>query len=308
MNVSLQLAPLVACARIAETEISLVEAIATAVSDAAKQRAMQRPMLARLLSLAYSGMPDAVLPFTADSLTINFAALQDPGYGCGDLVLYSRGSRLDLGYFRWNRDDLQYVDRDSMHFSDAAYKVIPDLAVPDDWLANLQKLQAVPPEASFSADAGDAIHIQMPSIEALRWHKSRTTLSILKFEKHQGVLRRTFGVLPAADHRVTSTGSEVVFRLSSEQQIELHAASFDDWWIHIDGGKNMEMLCPIPSLEAKHEPRRCRIALPWSEHPDLLGSSVPVSTPEPLAVELVKRFYWVAPMDPCDWLKMLQSD
>jgi hypothetical protein len=307
--VPLQLAALVAAARAAELDghKDLYQAAASAVRAAAAREANKRSIVGTFLQLAQSGMPHAILPFTADPLTTDVAALEYPRPSGTPLVIYSTASRIDLGYFLCADDDVTYVDRASMTGAGKSALELADLGVPPGWLTELRGMQPHPVTASFSPDAGDALQIVMPTSEAARWRKARTRLTLLKLGPDGAFSRRAIGNLPVPGRTGGESRSTLSLKLSSEQQIELHAASFDGWWMHIAGDPRLDLLAPVPSLEPDDPASPCRIALPMSDQPGLPGVHTTIPTDRTLAHELVARYRWVAPSDVRDWLTMATS-
>lgn len=307
--VSLRLAALIAAAHAAELDghSDLSQAAAAAVHAAALREADKRSIVGTFLRLVQSGMPDAILPFTADALTIDAATLEYPSRSGTPLVVYSTASRIDLGYFLCTHDEVKYVDRASMPGASASALEVPDLGVPAGWLAELRRMQAQPATICFSPEAGNALHVVMPTAEASRWRKARTRLAVVKLGPDGSFSRRAIGNLPVPGRTGNEDQSTLSFKLSSEQQIELHAASFDGWWLHISGDVRLDLLAPVPSLEPDDPTATCRIALPMSERPGLLGVHTTILTERQLASELVARYAWVAPGDLRNWLTMAAS-
>lgn len=304
--VPLRLAALVAAARAAELDghMHLYLAAAATVHAAALREAEKRSIVGTFLQLAQSGMPDAILPFTADPITTDVAALEYPSSSGSPLAVYSTASRIDLGYFLCAHNGVTYVDRASMTVPGKPPLEIADLGVPPGWLAELRRMQPHPVTVAFSPDAGDALHIVMPTAEAARWRKARTRLTLLKLGPDGALSRRAVGNLPVPVRTGNQSRSTLALKLSSEQQIELHAASFDGWWMHVAGDVRLDLLAPVPSLEPDDPASPCRVALPMSDHPGLPGVHTMIPTEKSLAHELVARYTWVAPSDVRDWLAM----
>lgn len=306
--VRLRLAGLVAAARAATLEgrHELAAGIAQAVDDEAQYSARNREIVANFLRLARSGMPDAVLPFTADPLTTALVAIEYPSSSSDTLVVYSSASRIDLGYFHCAHKGLQYVDRASVSIASKSPLRVPDSGISLDWFDALQGMQAQPIRLSFSPEAGDALHIDMPAAEAARWSSARTRLTLLRLGSDGAVKKRQIGNLPVPKRINEAARSTLVLQLSSEQQIDLHAASFDGWWVHVGDSQRLDLLSPVPSLDPEAEGCVCRVQLPLRDFNGLLGVHKNIETDRALARELVARYSWVAPEDDLGtWLAMV---
>jgi len=306
--VRLRLAGLVAAARAATLEgrHELAAGIAQAVDDEAQYSARNREIVANFLRLARSGMPDAVLPFTADPLTTALVAIEYPSSSSDTLVVYSSASRIDLGYFHCAHKGLQYVDRASVSIASKSPLRVPDSGISLEWFEALQGMQAEPIRLSFSPEAGDALHIDMPAAEAARWSSARTRLTLLRLGSDGAVKKRQIGNLPVPKRINEEVRSTLVLQLSSEQQIDLHAASFDGWWVHVGDSQRLDLLSPVPSLDPEAEGCVCRVQLPLRDFNGLLGVHKNIETDRALARELVARYSWVAPEDDLStWLAMV---
>lgn len=306
--VRLRLAGLVAAARAATLEgrHELAAGITQAVDDEAQYSARNREIVANFLRLARSGMPDAVLPFTADPLTTALVAIEYPSSSSDTLVVYSSASRIDLGYFHCAHKGLQYVDRASVSIASKSPLRVPDSGISLEWFEALQGMQAEPIRLSFSPEAGDALHIDMPAAEAARWSSARTRLTLLRVGSDGAVKKRQIGNLPVPKRINQELRSTLVLQLSSEQQIDLHAASFDGWWVHVGDSQRLDLLSPVPSLDPEAEGCVCRVQLPLRDFNGLLGVHKNIETDRALARELVARYSWVAPEDDLStWLAMV---
>lgn len=309
--VRLRLAGLVAAARAAALEgrHELAAGIARAVDSEAQYSARNREIVANFLRLARSGMPDAVLPFTADPLTTAMVAIEYPSSSSDTLVVYSSASRIDLGYFHCAHKALQYVDRASVSIASKSPLRVPDSGISLEWFDALQSMQAQPIRLSFSPEAGDALHIEMPAAEATRWSNARTRLTLLRLSSDGTVKKRQIGNLPVPRQINQAGRSTLVLQLNSEQQIDLHAASFDGWWVHVGDSQRLDLLSPVPSLDPEAEGCVCRVPLPLRDFNGLLGVHKNIETDRSLARELVARYSWMAPEDDVStWLAMVAAN
>jgi hypothetical protein len=310
--VRLKLAALVAAARAATLEgrHELATGVTAAVQAVAEQHARTHDIVANFLRLAQSGMPDAVLPFTADPLTTALVAIEYPMSPSDTMVVFSSASRIDLGYFHCAHKGLQYVDRASTSIASKSPLRVPDTGISPEWFDALQGMQSDPIRLSFSPEAGDALHIEMPAAEAARWSKARTRLTLLRSGSDGSVKKRLIGNLPVPkrmNQKQIDEGSRctLALQLSSEQQIELHAASFDGWWVHVGDSQRLELISQAPSLDPEAEGCACRVNLPMRDFNGLLGAHKTIETDRALAAELVARYRWVAPEDNLiAWLSM----
>jgi hypothetical protein len=305
--VRLKLAAIVAAARAATLEgrHELAAGVAAAVHAVAEQQARNRDIVANFLRLAQGGMPDAVLPFTADPLTTAMVAIEYPASSSDTLVIFSTASRIDLGYFHCAHKGLQYVDRSSTSIASKSPLRVPDTGISPEWFDALQSMQSEPIRLSFSPEAGDALHIEMPAAEAARWSKARTRLTLLRPGSDGSVKKRLIGNLPVPKRINQGSRCTLALQLSSEQQIELHAASFDGWWMHVGDSQRLELISQAPSLDPEAEGCACRVHLPMRDFNGLLGAHKTIETDRALAAELVARYRWVAPEDDLiAWLSM----
>lgn len=311
---ALRLTALVAAARLAAEQgrAELAAAAAQALEQAAQQAADRNVVVRHFVELARRGGDGAILPFTADPLTLACAALMYPRTArAAELRLYSRASVTDLGFMRCTFDGPVYVDRaqpqpGSRAASNQAWVDLPDLAVPEDWLDALRRSEAVPPRALLAPGAGDALHLKLAPHEAPRWLAVRTRLrlTLMKVGTAGRVARRDLG--PVAVKGQGGTGQTLIVGLSEAQQIELHAAFFDGWWMLIGEGE-LRALAPVPDLDPQAPPVPCRTDLPLCGQASLPGSEHRVAVPAALAARLAAAYWWVAPADSPTWLQMLTT-
>jgi hypothetical protein len=309
--VPLSLIAVAAAARIAaaQGDGALCDSISRVIRSAADQRADTDPGVAAFLRAARAPDSDAILPFDGDPFTIDMTAISIPQVaGEPGIRLFSRLSRAELGYFRCERANSDYVDRTSQ-WRHASYLLdMPDLGVPADWLDAYAALAAAPASLTFPPDAADRLQTSLPETESTRWRKgtTRVKLSLLRRSRDGEVSQRGLGGVTLEKPTEESLAANLTFMLSSEQQIELHAATFDGSWIHI-GDDTRGILAPTPSLEPDVQAGPCRVMLPHIGMSDIPGLRVQVPIPLDLATTLVQRFFWVAPASPSAWLSMLTA-
>jgi hypothetical protein len=311
---ALRLAALVAAARLAAVQgrAELAAAAAQALEQAAQQAADLNVVVKQFVELARRGGDEAILPFTADPLTLACAALMYPRTArAAELRLYSRASVTDVGFMRCTFDGPVYVDRappqpGSERAWPQGWVDLPDLAVPEDWLDALHRSEAAPPQALLAPGAGDTIHLNLAPHEVPRWLAVRTRLrlTLLKPGGRSRVARRDLG--PVAVKGQGGTGQTLIVGLSEAQQIELHAAFFDGWWMLIGEGE-LRALVPVPDLDPQAPPVPCRTDLPLCGQDSLPGSEHWVAVPAELVARLAAAYWWVAPVDSPTWLQMLTT-
>jgi hypothetical protein len=265
--------------------------------------------VAAFLRAARAPDRDAILPFDGDPFTIDMTAVSIPNVDDEPGIrLFSRLSRTELGYFKCERGSSNYIDRSSQRHRKFNQLDMPDLGVPADWLDAYADLAAAPASLTFPPDAADRLQTSLPETESTRWRKgtTRVKLSLLRRSEDGEVSQRGLGGVTLEKQTEESFGANLTFMLSSEQQIELHAATFDSSWIHI-GDDTRGILAPTPSLEPDVQAGPCRVMLPHISMSDIPGLKVLIPIPLDLATTLVQRFFWVAPASPSAWLSMLTA-
>jgi len=309
--VPLSLIAVAAAARIAaaQGDGALCDSISRMIRTAADQRADTDPSVAAFLRAARAPDRDAILPFDGDPITIDMTAISTPRVvGEPGIRLFSRLSYTELGYFRCGRANSDYVDRSSQRQYESFLLDMPDLGVPADWLDAYAALAAAPASLTFPPDAADRLQTSLPDTESTRWRKgtTRLTLSLLRRSGDGQVSQRALGSVALEKPTKQAPAASLTFVLSSEQQIELHAATFDSSWIHI-GDNTRGILAPTPSLEPDAQASPCRVMLPHIGMSDIPGLRVQIPIPLDLATTLVQRFLWVAPPSASAWLSMLTA-
>lgn len=321
---TLRLTTLVAAARTAavqgrsELATSVREVIAQAAQEAADRQAVVR----EFVELARGGMSEAVLPFTADPLTIDYAALIYPSNSHqAPLRLYSTSSVTDLGHMLCTHAVQDYVDHAGLGTT-ASHRPggkprrvdpvkeapidLPDQAVPDDWVQALIRIDSAGAQAQFAPGTGDTLRLMLAPGEASRWAALRTRprLMLLKVDAAGRLARRDLGTVPVKGQG--GIGHTLIVGLSGSQQIELHAAFFDGWWMLIGEGE-LRALAPVPDLDPQASPSPCHTDLPMCGLSGLAGHQHWLTVPAALASRLVTTYGWVAPADSSTWLQMLTT-
>ena len=258
-----------------------------------------------------------IVPFTADPLTVDFASLAYPlSSREAPLRLYSTSSVTDLGCMVCASDGPWYADS-ALTRPDAEKPArrkdkstesvdLSDLGPPDDWLHALSASEAAPPQVQLAPGSGDTLHFELTPHEATRWlaGRGRMRLVLLKADGAGRVAQRDLG--PVTVKGLDGNGRTLVVGLRDAQQIELHAAFFDGWWMLLGEG-DRRALAPVPDLDPQAPPAPCRIDLPLWGRSSLPGSDVWLDVPAELAARLVARHWWVAPMDAATWMSMLMT-
>lgn len=317
---ALRLTALVAAARVAAMQgrAALAAEVAGVLAQAAQEVASRRAVVQAFRELARQGGGAAtVLPFTADPLTLDFASLAYPQHAReAQLRLHSTSSVTDLGCMvcasdgPWYADSAQAAPVGAMPTprKEKPRETIdlPDRGLPDDWLDALATSEAAPPQALLAPGAGDTLHFKLTPQEATRWlaRRGRVRLMLLKAGSAGRVARRDLGPVAVKDQG--GNARTLVVGLSGAQQIELHAASFDGWWMLL-GEDELRALAPVPDLDPQAAPAPCRTDLPLWGRDSLPGSDLWLDVPVALAARLVARYWWVAPLDAPTWLTMLTT-
>jgi hypothetical protein len=316
---ALRLTALVAAARVAamQGQAALAAEVAGVLSQAAQAAAGRRLVVRDFAELVQGQGRTGILPFTADALTTAFATLAYPQSSRdAQLRLYSTSSVTDLGFVLCTINGPVYVDRvqpktDSKQPSPREPSPTPvvdlsDRGVPDDWLDALAASEAAPPQALLAPGAGDTLHFKLTPQEATRWltRRGRVRLVLLKAGSAGRVARRDLG--PVAVKGQGGNERTLVVDLSGAQQIELHAAFFDGWWMLL-GEDELRALSPVPDLDSEAPPVQCRTDLPLWGWGSLPGSDTWLDVPAELAARLVARYWWMSPVDSSTWLTMLTT-
>jgi hypothetical protein len=317
---ALRLTAVLAAARVAamQGKAALAAEVAGVIARAAQAAASQRVVVQAFRALAQQGGGAAtVLPFAADPLTLDFASLAYPKLERdADLRLYSTSSVTDLGCMVCAFDVAWYADS-ALGRPAAARPTprkdkpreaidLPGLGLPDDWLDALCASKAEPVQVLLAPGAGDTLHFKLTPHEAPRWlaGRSRVRLVLLKAGAAGRVARRELG--PVAVKGQGGNGRTLVVSLSGAQQMELHAAFFDGWWMLL-GEDGLRALAPVPDLDPQAPPAPCRTDLPLWGLDSLPGGDRWLDVPVELAARLVAQYWWVAPVDAATWLTMLTT-
>lgn len=317
---ALRLTALVAAARVAagQGRAALAAEVAEAIALAARAVASQREVVQAFRELVRQrGGAATIVPFTADPLTVDFASLAYPlSSRKSPLRLYSTSSVTDLGCMVCASDGPSYADSALTRqvAEGAAWRKdksmepvdLSDLGPPDDWLHALSASEAAPPQVQLAPGFGDTLHFELTPHEATRWlaGRGRIRLVLLKADGAGRVAQRDLG--PVTVKGLDGNGRTLVVGLRDAQQIELHAAFFDGWWMLLGEG-DRRALAPVPDLDPQAPPALCRTDLPLWGRSSLPGSDVWLDVPAELAARLVARYWWVAPVDAAAWMSMLMT-
>lgn len=305
-TVTLPLIALVAAARIAsaQEDRGLSADIAMALRSAAEAKAAQHAGVAAFLRAARTPDPRTILPFDADPLTIDVTALSMPlSTRETGVRLYSRLSQIELGYFACDHAGCRYVDRGSQPAHLAGMPEMAELGLPQDWLAAYARLSDEPPEMMFPPDAADRLQVRLPAAEVKRWRSgAQGEIRLLQHSSGGGRPARDLGRIQI-DPSARDDGM-LSIRLGGEQQLEIHAAAFDQRWLGIAAG-DCALIAQIPGLDPDAPGSPCRVRLPHITENGPPGLGVHVPTPAALAALLVQRFCWVGPPVISDWHAML---
>ena len=87
------------------------------------------------LELANQEFSDAIIPFTADELTIQVAAISLATKPSDGFRLFSNSSIVDVGYIKCTYEQIAFYDHLNIDDPDKKLPIFPDLGIPSDLLS-----------------------------------------------------------------------------------------------------------------------------------------------------------------------------
>jgi hypothetical protein len=270
----------------------------------ARKMSKENSLIKDLLKRCQSPSEKYVIPFVIDKFTEVCVACFFPENALGNFIVYSDYSKIEAGYLVCKSKGVRYVDRMLADQTDLELPVFPKYAVTPELLDGLSAIDAAPPEIAFAKDSGDTLEV--------RWTKdasnlfsdkqSSASLTILNISASGQTLRRSLSKVKISKEK----SKALSIALNGEQQLEVHAASFNGGWLFIEDD-DQSLLCRIPSLDLDAKPE-----IPWisstrfrtlmNKHP-----YSPIEVPYALASKLMKRHQWFSCTNRDHWFRIASA-
>jgi hypothetical protein len=304
--VSIRLASLVAAARLAQSnnDSNLYTTIKNCIDLELSKLSTKNRQVINFLELVNQEFSDSIIPFTADELTIKVAAIslsQKPSEG---FRLFSRSSIIDVGYIKCTYDQIAFYDNLQINDPDKKLPIFPDLGIPSELLSYFSDYQEIKAKVNFMHDGGDIIGIDINEVanKFFMKNKYRLKLALYKAQKVDSTALRQLGNIKL---ELDKDGKHF-FKLTSEQQLEVHAASFTDGWILLGDSEN-GLFSPVPDLDPAAPSKLGYTTFPSTFTRDFTGKDSTISIDENLAQSLFNQYEWITPIDQDTWLSFVQK-
>ena len=305
-KVSIRLSSLVAVARLAQAndELDLYTLIKSCISHEFSILSSKNTQVITFLELVNQDFLDAIIPFTADELTIQVAAISlatKPSYG---FRLFSTFSIIDVGYIKCTYDRIAFYDRLNIDDPDKNLPIFPDLGIPSDLLSYFSDFPESKAKVNFLQGGGDMIGIDIneQANKVFMKNKYRLKLALCKVPKVGNTSLRQLGNIKLE----LDKDGKLFFQLTSEQQLEVHAASFSEGWLLVGDAEN-GLFCPVPDLDPDAPSKSGYITFPSSITCDFAGKDSVISIEENFAQSLFNRYEWITPIDQNAWFSFVHN-
>ena len=303
-TVSIRLASLVAVARLAQAndESDLYTTIKSCVDYEFSHVSTKNTRVISFLELVNQEFSDAIIPFAADELTIQVAAISLATKPSDGFRLFSKFSIIDVGYIKCTYDQIAFYDHLNIDDPDKKLPIFPDLGIPSDLLSYFSDFPESKAKVSFLQDGGDMIGIDINEVanKVFMKNKYRLKLALCKFPKVGNTSLRQLGNIKL---ELDKDGKHF-FQLTSEQQLEVHAASFSEGWLLVGDVEN-GLLCPVPDLDPDAPRKLGYITFPSSITRDFTGKDSVISIEENFAQSLFNRYEWITPIEQDAWFSFV---
>jgi hypothetical protein len=270
----------------------------------ARKMSKENPLVKGLLKRCQSPSEKDIIPLVLDKFTELCVACFFPENALGNFIVYSDYSAIEAGYLVCKYKEVRYVDRMLTDRRDLELPVFPKFATTPELLDGLSAIDVAPPELSFAKDSGDTLEV--------RWTKDASnlfsdkqgsaSLTILHVGANGQTLRRSLSKV-----KISKDKSEALsIALNGEQQLEVHAASFNGSWLVIEDD-DQSLLCRIPSLDLDAKPE-----IPWISSTRLRALMnkhpySPVEVPYALVSKLMKRHQWFSCDSREQWFRIASA-
>ena len=305
-QVSVRLASLVAIARIAQAndELDLYASIKSCIDFEFSKLSTKNNQVINFLELAHQKFSDTVIPFDADELTIQVAAISLATKPSVGFRLFSIFSMIDVGYIKCTYGETAFYDHLKIDDPDKKLPIFPEYGVPADLLNYFSDYPNSKAKVYFQQDGGNIIGIDIDEVanKAFMKNKYRLKLALCKIQESG---QKSFRQLSNIKLEVDKDGKHF-FQLTSEQQLEVHAASFSNGWLLLGDAEN-GLFCPVPDLDPDAPSKLGYITFPSSLNRDFTGKDLEICIDEKFAQSLFNRYEWLTPIEQDVWLSFVHN-
>jgi hypothetical protein len=305
-TVSIRLASLVAVARLAQAndELDLYTNIKSCIDHEFSNVSAKNKQVLNFLELVNQEFSDAIIPFTADELTIQVAAISLATKPSDGFRLFSNFSIIDVGYIKCTYDQIVFYDHLNIDDPDKKLPIFPDLGIPSDLLSYFSDFPESKAKVSFLHDGGDMIGIDINEVanKVFMKNKYRLKLALCKVPEVGSTSLRQLGNIKL---ELDKDGKHF-FQLTSEQQLEVHAASFSEGWLLLGDAEN-GLFSPVPDLDPEAPSKLGYITFPSTITRDFTGKDSVISIEENFAQSLFNRYEWITPIDQDAWFSFVHK-
>jgi len=305
-TVSIRLASLVAVARIAQAndELDLYTTIKSCIDHQFSKISTKNKQVINFLNLVNQEFSDAIIPFAADELTIQVAAISLATKPSDGFRLFSNFSIIDVGYIKCTYEQITFYDHFNIDDPDKKLPVFPDQGIPSDLLTYFSDFPESKAKVSFLHDGGDMIGIDINEVanKVFMKNKYRLKLALCKVSEVGNTSLRQLGNIKL---ELDKDGKHF-FQLTSEQQLEVHAASFSDGWLLVGDADN-GLFCPVPDLDPDAPSKLGYITFPSTITRDFTGKDSEISLEENFAQSLFNRYEWITPIEQDVWFSFVHK-
>ena len=305
-TVSIRLASLVAVARLAQAndELDLYTSIKSSIDLEFSNLSEKNKQVINFLELANQEFSDAIIPFTADELTIQVAAISLATKPSDGFRLFSNSSIVDVGYIKCTYEQIAFYDHLNIDDPDKKLPIFPDLGIPADLLSYFSNFPESKAKVSFLHDGGDKIGIDIDEVanKVFMKTKYRLKLALCKVPEIGSTSLRQLGNIKL---ELDKDGKHF-FQLTGEQQLEVHAASFSEGWLLLGDAEN-GLFCPVPDLDPEAPSKLGYVTFPSTITRDFTGKDSVITIEESFAQSLFNRYEWITPIDQDTWISFVHE-
>lgn len=255
---------------------------------------------------ALSGMPEAIVPFSRDSVDIYSTALHVKNIRDGEWVFFDQISQIEAGYFKLTKREVAYVD--------AVQPLVDAIELfPVDQIAQtlevLAGLDAQPVSLTMREDDRSdlQLHTSFAKLLSMDYRADEVVLYAFDFDK---VRKHSRKIESCNLGKFLTKGSPEGFTIKikqAEQLLELHAASLQGYWLLIEGS-GYRFICPLPDFTLDNQAKAG-----WLYPSNLLRLLAPKAAPVftidlGVARALFGNHRWFGCNDVAQWLEVIATE
>ena len=274
------------------------------LSRRARMMAKKNPLVKAFLNKCDTPEDDDVIPFALDPFTSICAACFFPENPLGDFIIYSDYSKIEAGYLVCKSTEMLYVDRMLVDKKDLELAVFPKYSMTPEMLNRFAAIDLTPPELSFQANSGNTLELRLSKDvgDLFSEKQSSSTLTILRVGARGKTSRRTLSNVKVS--KINSNNLSIT--LNGEQQLEVHAAFFNDSWLCIEGD-DQSIVCKIPSLDPEATPERAWLASTSYRFNKNKHPYTPIQAPYLYISQLLAKHHWFSCVKVDEWFHIASS-